>query len=135
MVVNLDDHDHDLIAHVRNVFGAFDVVFRQFAHAHQALTPSIRQVHEYAGIHNAGYCAGKDRADLEFRRHSANSLCSLFDTILGLAGYDDGAVIGDIYLRFSFFLNLADYLAAGADYLANLFRIDLDGNKPRRKVG
>ena len=44
----------------------------------------------------------------------------------------DGAIVLDVDVHFALFLDLADHLAAGADDLADLVGIDVDGGDARR---
>ena len=89
------------------------------------------QLDERAEVLHADDLAGVDRADLDLLRQRLDLALAGLDGLAVRGGDHDGAVVLDIDADAVLLLQAADHLAAGADELADLLRVDVDGDEAR----
>ena len=134
LVVNQDDLDAHFVADVDDVGDAVDVVVRQLAYVAQAVGLGC-DLDERAEFLDRDDLPGVDAADFDLGGHGLDDVAAFLCGGAVDAGDEDGAVVLDIDLAAGLFLDTLDVLPAGADQLADLFGVDLDGEEARGVLG
>src|ERR1035437_1989593 len=133
LAVDLDHHNHDLVADRDNVLDGRDVVVGQLADPDQALFAG-QDLDEAAEAHDPGDLAQVQSADLDLASDRLDPLDRLARAIALRCSDLDRAVILNADLGAGLLLDLADHGAALADDVADLLRVDLDGDDARREA-
>src|SRR5262249_22138987 len=129
------DHLHlDLVAELDHVLDLADVLVIQLADVTQTVA-ARRDLDEGPEILDRGDLTLVDAADADLLGDRLHLGPRRFG--LGAVHVPDKhrAIVLDVDLRAGLLLNGLDRLAAGTDQQTDLFRIDLDGQQPRRVVG
>src|SRR5688500_3156003 len=129
--VDLGDLDLHLVADLHEVLDATDAVGRDLGSAHEALLAG-EVLHERADAHDPRDLPVEDLADLGLLGDALDHRDRLRATLRLRTGDAYRAVVLDLDARVRLALDRADHLAAGADDLADLVRVDLDRVDARR---
>src|SRR5690606_8331073 len=112
----------------------FDPLVPHLRHMDQAVL-AAHEVHEGAEVDDVDHLAVVDLADFRLFHDALDPRASGLD-LAEIGGADlDHAFVVDIHLRAGFGDDLADYLAAGADDVADLRLVDLHRLDTRRMRG
>src|SRR5450759_268859 len=133
LAVDLDHHNHDLVADRDNVLDGRDVVVGQLADPDQTFLAG-KDLDEAAEAHDPGYFAQVEPADLDLASQRLDPLDRLARVLTRHCCDLDRAVVLDVDLGAGFLLDLADHGATLADDVADLLGVDLDGDDARRVV-
>src|SRR5688572_23714721 len=129
--VDLGDLHLHLVADLHEVLDASDAVGRDLGSAHEALLAG-EVLHERADAHDPCDLPVEDLADLGLLRDPLDHRDRLRATLRLGTGDAHRPVVLDLDARVRLTLDRADHLAAGADDLADLVRMDLDRVDARR---
>ena len=125
-IVDLDDDDLDLVAHVEDVLDLLHAALGDAGDVQQAVLTG-QQVHESAERLDGDNATGVLLARLGNLDDELDALDSLVHGLAGAAD-KDGAVLLDVDRSAGLILDTADDLTAGTDDVADLVGRNLDGD-------
>ena len=128
-IVDLDDDDLDLVAHVEDVLDLLHAALGDAGDVQQAVLTG-QQVDEGAEGLDGDYATGVLLARLGNLDDELDALDGLVDGLAGAAD-KDGAVLLDVDRSAGLVLDAADDLTARTDDVADLIGRNLDGNDAR----
>ena len=128
-IVDLDDDDLDLVAHVEDVLDLLHTTLGDAGDVQQAVLTG-QQIHEGAEGLNGDHATGVLLARLGNLDDELDALDGLIDGLAGAAD-KDGAVLLDVDRSTGLVLDAADDITAGTDDVADLVGRNLDGNDAR----
>jgi len=129
--VEADDDNFEGVADFDDVGGVIDVLPIETANVAKAIAVA-EEVHEGAIVFDAGNFAFEDFADLGFANDVIDRGLGLFNHLFLHVVEGDGSVVLDVDLDVVALGNdVIDDFAAGADHVADLIRIDVEGHHLR----
>ena len=128
-IVDLDDDDLDLVAHVEDILDLLHAALGDAGNVQQAVLAG-QQVHEGAERLDGDHATGVLLARLGNLDDELDALDGLIDGLAGAAD-KDGAVFLNVDRSAGLVLDAADDLAAGTDDVADLIGRNLDGDDAR----
>src|SRR6516165_9749266 len=123
----------DPVAFLHDIGDLLDPPRRKLADVHQSIA-GAEKVHEGPEVHDLDYSAVVDMADLGLGRDRFDPVDRRLHGVAVGGGDFHRAIIGDVDLSSRLLDNLANDLAARADYLANLVDRDIEHLDPRRML-